>query len=859
MNTNTNLAAASPITVTPAEFLAAFHPGPYHLRSFSDHGKGGGKNYQVSAAELATEDFLAGLHLANQAHRAGIFFVVNPGGHRDDEITTVAAHFVEADDLSLAQQYDNLRAFPLEPSLIVKTRKSLHGYWLLKNRAEMGEYPNDLTCNGRVLNESSGNNQVLFKECDNSAENLEKPSMTAAADHPDTSAIDGIDLNHPVGAVCDSPDTSVPALSSKGVTAESVFNQELATDRRQFRPIQKALAAVFQGDPVISNLSRVMRLPGFFHNKQEPVLVTCIKFDPQLRYTQAEITAALAAVTGTMVPAIAAAKPSTGTASIPGFFADTEMPDPQRMITSCAFLSHARDNAATLSEPLWYAMITQLAALPGGVAAIHGLSRDYPDYTAAATEKKIAQFKNTGAGPMTCETLKGWGYACPRRSSCPAKAPWELGKTPLPSWYRKKANGYRLMPGILANELAKHKRIFYAGEAYYQYLGGVYKMVDDRHCQKIVRKYLRPELVSMAQINDVLSQWTVEISRSAQGLNRDKGTINLKNGRYDLATGQLKPHDPNILSTIQLQAGFEKTAVAPIFMAFLADCLDADSQLLLQEIFGYLLIPETCAQKAFVFVGAGGAGKSTLLAVAQDVLLGAVNVANIPWQNLGDRFKTAELFGMLANIFADLPSKSLEDNGLFKSITGEDFITAERKNKDPFSFKATARLVFSCNSLPKNLGDRSEAFYRRLIIVPFLPPKPPAQRDLYLKDKLKNEAAGILNWALAGLARLSANHYCFSQSAKSVAALDAYRIAGSSVRSFVDERCALKRSNQAPATQLFIAYQHYCQESGLHPVSQKRFWMELKEAFPELEKMRDTVSRRALYTGITLLDLEEVA
>ncbi|WP_084504974.1 DNA primase family protein [Acetobacterium malicum] len=202
-----------------------------------------------------------------------------------------------------------------------------------------------------------------------------------------------------------------------------------------------------------------------------------------------------------------------------------------------------------------------------------------------------------------------------------------------------------------------------------------------------------------------------------------------------------------------------------MFRAFLAYCLDEQTQLLIQEIFGYLLIPETCAQKAFVFVGEGGAGKSTLLSVAQDVLLGLDNVSNIPWQNLGDRFKTAELFGRLGNMFADLPSKSIEDNGLFKSITGEDFITAERKNKDPFSFKATARLVFSCNSLLKNLGDRSEAFYRRLIIVPFLPPKPPEQRDLHLKDKLKGEAAGILNWALAELARLQANYYCFSPSA----------------------------------------------------------------------------------------------
>ncbi|MGI6747558.1 MAG: DUF5906 domain-containing protein [Anaerovoracaceae bacterium] len=46
-------------------------------------------------------------------------------------------------------------------------------------------------------------------------------------------------------------------------------------------------------------------------------------------------------------------------------------------------------------------------------------------------------------------------------------------------------------------------------------------------------------------------------------------------------------------------------------------------------------------------------------------------------------------------------------------------MTAERKNKNPFSFKPYARLLFSCNEIPRNYGDRSEGFYRRLIIIRF--------------------------------------------------------------------------------------------------------------------------------------------
>ena len=103
----------------------------------------------------------------------------------------------------------------------------------------------------------------------------------------------------------------------------------------------------------------------------------------------------------------------------------------------------------------------------------------------------------------------------------------------------------------------------------------------------------------------------------------------------------------------------------------------------------------------------------------QEVLLGPANVSNIFWHNLGETFLTAELDGRLANIFADLPSRSITDSSLFKSITGEDWLTAQRKNKDPHAFKTTARLVFSCNSIPKNIGDGSSvlSFVEELCVV----------------------------------------------------------------------------------------------------------------------------------------------
>ncbi|MEG1639988.1 MAG: hypothetical protein RR284_03580 [Ruthenibacterium sp.] len=62
----------------------------------------------------------------------GIFFVVNYGGHEDSNITRINAQFVECDELPIEEQLAQINAFALPPSMIVKTRKSLHTYWFIK-------------------------------------------------------------------------------------------------------------------------------------------------------------------------------------------------------------------------------------------------------------------------------------------------------------------------------------------------------------------------------------------------------------------------------------------------------------------------------------------------------------------------------------------------------------------------------------------------------------------------------------------------------------------------------------------------------------------------------------------------------
>jgi hypothetical protein len=59
-----------------------------------------------------------------------------------------------------------------------------------------------------------------------------------------------------------------------------------------FGVIQVALAEKYGTDPTITDLCRVMRLPGFFHRKGEPVMVQLLEANDHRPYTVAEVYAA---------------------------------------------------------------------------------------------------------------------------------------------------------------------------------------------------------------------------------------------------------------------------------------------------------------------------------------------------------------------------------------------------------------------------------------------------------------------------------------------------------------------------------------------------------------------------------------
>jgi putative DNA primase/helicase len=210
------------------------------------------------------------------------------------------------------------------------------------------------------------------------------------------------------------------------------------------------------------------------------------------------------------------------------------------------------------------------------------------------------------------------------------------------------------------------------------------------------------------------------VQRHAQRLTADplEPLMNFRNGMLDWRTGNLVDHDPSYGSTVQFGCEWLPEVECPRFSGFLNDVMHPDYVALAWEMIGYLMLSGNPMQTAFLFYGSGGNGKGTLLNV-MEMLLGRENIATESLDDLnGNRFRTANLFGKIANIAGDIDATYQEHTAMFKSITGEDMITGERKNRDPFRFESWAVPVFSANKFPGS-ADVTDGYLRRWIVLHF--------------------------------------------------------------------------------------------------------------------------------------------
>jgi putative DNA primase/helicase len=218
--------------------------------------------------------------------------------------------------------------------------------------------------------------------------------------------------------------------------------------------------------------------------------------------------------------------------------------------------------------------------------------------------------------------------------------------------------------------------------------------------------------------------------------------VNVKNGMLDLPTETLKPHDPIYLSAQQLPVAWDPDAKCPAYERWIEACGVADQIDDLEEVASMMLDPSRTPTKALFLFGPSRSGKSTFLRVLE-ALAGRRNRSAITLHQLVEsRFSAARVFGKILNVAADLSSAHVEDISIFKMLTGEDAIEADRKYGKQFDFTNRALFAFSANELP-TVGEGSRAYVER--IKPFeFPVSFAGREDPTIEDAIMQELPGIL-------------------------------------------------------------------------------------------------------------------
>ena len=330
-----------------------------------------------------------------------------------------------------------------------------------------------------------------------------------------------------------------------------------------------------------------------------------------------------------------------------------------------------------------------------------------------------------------------------------------------------------------------------------------------------------------------------------------KDVIVVQNGILNLRTRTLAQHSPLLFTTTCLPCDYSASAKCPLFDRFLDGLWgeDREARDALQEIFGYLLTPDTSQQKIFLIIGPKRAGKGTLVHLLRE-LLGADNVTFQRLASLAGEFGRWPLIDKSLAVVADARLKTTDTHRLTEtllSISGGDPQTINRKYASFWSGRLNVRFLITTNVLPV-LADASGTIASRFIIL-MLTESFYGKEDRELASKLTKELSGVLNWSLVGLERLERRGH-FLQPASGAEHVQRMADLAAPIATFAREWCEVGPGRSIKVKELYRAYQAWSKETGQKPQPAHLFGKELHDACPSLVAMGH--GHRRTYVGIGL-------
>lgn len=276
----------------------------------------------------------------------------------------------------------------------------------------------------------------------------------------------------------------------------------------------------------------------------------------------------------------------------------------------------------------------------------------------------------------------------------------------------------------------------------------------------------------------------------------DTNTMQLvvSNGVVDLNTGRLEKGRQGDLNTLSGTVTYDASATCPMWEKHVERVTCGDRELAehLQRVAGYTLTGKTSAQAFFSLEGIGANGKNVFIETLAEIMGEYATTASTKLVTQGDRAHmaiVADLMGKRMVFVDEIPQGRHLDVERVKTLVGSAKIKAQFMARNWFEFQPRLKLWIAGNGEP-SVRDASDGIWRRMRRILFKAVIPESERIPDFQQVLvEREGAGILNWALAGLADYLARGERLDAPASVTASVEELREDEDHVGQFMGECC----------------------------------------------------------------------
>lgn len=331
--------------------------------------------------------------------------------------------------------------------------------------------------------------------------------------------------------------------------------------------------------------------------------------------------------------------------------------------------------------------------------------------------------------------------------------------------------------------------------------------------------------------------------------------LNVENGTIDLTTGELLEHNRSDLITKLAPVQYDPNATCPRWIQFLSEIFQEKTETIefVQQVLGYSTTADVSEHCIFILYGPGANGKTVFTETIRSVLGDYAQAARpellLPRRTGGASEEEAVLKGARFVLTSETGSGQELDDARVKRLTGGDTIQARYIFGHLFAFEPTHKIFLATNHKPV-IDGTDPAMERRIHLIPFNATFKGESADKHLRDKLRKEAPGILNWLVEGCLAWRQNPEGLRQPDEIQEATSDYLKEMDTIASFIAESCLTGDmfSGKVRAGQIYAAYKSWCERVGEQPEKQRGFAQRLVEK--GYIKERDTSGNWYLGLGL---------